>query len=91
MTWRQTIRQAIDKAIQRAKSEGKDKQGIKKAIDESWQWGERTNHPYKVWLEERKTAYYMEGIITINSAKPKKTRQPVAKTDKVVEGQLPLF
>lgn len=47
-----------------------DKARLKQAIDAAYPFGERRNHPYKVWLKARKQAFLRLGI----EVKPKKQK-----------------
>lgn len=58
-----TIRQAIDECKSR------DKKEIKKAIDAAYPFGIRENHPYKIWLSERRIALEDLGILPPKSLK----------------------
>ena len=39
-----------------------DHKTIKKLISESYPFGERANHPYKIWLDERRKVFLALGI-----------------------------
>ena len=48
--WRDKARRAIITAIEQAT---KEKVDIKKAIRDSYPFGTRANHPYRMWLKEQ--------------------------------------
>ena len=50
--WRLAAREAIEKAI--ASLLADDLPGIKKMVDAAYPFGLRANHPYKMWLSERR-------------------------------------
>ena len=50
MTWRDRARPIIQKVIQ--KNHGKPEKEIRQALQEAYPFGEKTNHPYKIWLDE---------------------------------------
>lgn len=52
MTWRDSARPLIAKALEETK--GKTEQEIRKALRDAYPWGERRMHPYKIWCDEIK-------------------------------------
>lgn len=81
--WRLAARAAIQKAIAAAPSD--DLAVIKKCIDAAYPFGERENHPYKMWLKERKLCFQELGII------PPETKKECDLCDRTPPGQLSLF
>ncbi len=51
-TWRDNARPIIADVIKRVGSD--DEKALKKALREAYPYGERANHPYKIWLDEIK-------------------------------------
>lgn len=88
--WRLAARSAIQGAIASLPPDC-DRTELKKAIDAAYPFGSRENHPYKIWLSERKAFFIQLGIIPAPPAKmPKfkrKGKQPIA----ISPGQLSLF
>lgn len=52
MTWRENCRPIIAKVL--ADNKGKTEKEIKKALRDSYPYGERARHPYKIWCDEIK-------------------------------------
>ena len=52
MTWREHCRPIIAKVL--ADNKGKSEKEIKKELQESYPFGERKHHPYKIWCDEIK-------------------------------------
>lgn len=59
--WRLAARRAIQRAIQSVPP-GASPQELKKAIDAAYPFGLRANHPYKIWLSERREYFKILGI-----------------------------
>ena len=56
-TWRAIARGVIEHEVAEAKRAGvSGRAEIIKRVDDAYPFGEREHYPYKVWLEERKTA-----------------------------------
>lgn len=51
-SWRDSARPIIAKAL--ADTAGQDEKAIKQALFDAYPFGERSMHPYKVWLSEIK-------------------------------------
>jgi hypothetical protein len=51
-TWRAIARPIIAKVLK--ETQGKDEKEIRKALTDSYPFGPRQYHPYKVWLDEIK-------------------------------------
>ena len=51
-TWRDNARPIIEDVINRVGL--CDKKALKKALRKAYPYGERANHPYKIWLDEIK-------------------------------------
>ena len=49
-SWRDIARPLIHRVLQENK--GKEDKEIRKALREAYPWGERSMHPYKIWLSE---------------------------------------
>ncbi|AFZ24760.1 hypothetical protein Cylst_2553 [Cylindrospermum stagnale PCC 7417] len=89
--WRQKSQQVIAKVVKELPEDATPQQ-IKQAIDKSYPFGSRENHPYKIWLDERRKTFYDLGLAEKKpDKKGRKTRIPAIKCDHVVEGQLSLF
>lgn len=58
MTWRETAQIYIARAITNNPDLVDDTKAMRKAINEYYPFGERRRYPYKVWLEELKTALW---------------------------------
>ena len=71
MSWRDSAKPLIAKAL--ADSKGKTEQEIRKALRDSYPWGERRMHPYKIWCDEIKVQRGLK--------KPKKFIQPKNQTN----------
>ena len=84
--WRLAARQAIQGAIASAPP-GAFPYELKKAIDAAYPFGQRENHPYKIWLSERRAYFCDLGIHT--QQQPKKKNR--GKGDRTSPGQLKLF
>ncbi len=50
MTWRQMAAPIIAAVIAEHKAAGE--RAVRRALRDAYPWGERENHPYKVWLDE---------------------------------------
>ena len=53
-TWREVARRVIMKALDDAHGQGLDAAATLKLVDSRYPFGPRSNHPYAVWLSERK-------------------------------------
>lgn len=51
-TWRDSARSIIVRILEENK--GKDEEVVKKALFDACPFGQRQNHPYKIWLDEIK-------------------------------------
>jgi hypothetical protein len=51
-TWRDKARPIIHKVLKETK--GKSEKEIRKALVDAYPFGERENHPYKIWLDDIK-------------------------------------
>ena len=90
MTWRQRIRKLMDRELAELPVNA-SKMEIKAALDRSWPSKEsRVNHPYKIWLSERKKLYYEFGIL---EKPPEKAIRKGKKSKEIIisPGQLSLF
>lgn len=87
--WRLAARRAIQNAIASLPPDPCPSE-IKKAIDQAYPFEEREYHPYKIWLDERRTAFEELGI---KKPKPKKpqNKKPRKKIEIIPPGQLNLF
>lgn len=92
-SWRDIAREVINEAIVNTPThliEGY-RSRVKRAIDAAYPFGQRSCHPYKMWLEERAAAFHDLGIIQNPSRKRfSKARNP-PKQDLVAPGQLSLL
>jgi hypothetical protein len=52
MTWREECAPIIHGVLERTR--GKPDKEIKAALRAAYPWGERSHHPYKIWLSEIK-------------------------------------
>lgn len=43
-------------------NQDKDKKSIVKLIDAAYPFGNRANHPYKIWLQERKRLLFLYNL-----------------------------
>lgn len=88
--WRIVARAAIQKAIAALPTDS-SREELKKAIDRAYPFTIRDYHPYKIWLDERKS-YFMElGIIDRPKSNPRNFRKRPKKPIVVSPGQLNLF
>ncbi len=60
--WRDIARSVIADVIRDHPNASHDE--LKAAIDQSYPFGSREMHPYKMWLKERAAAFQMLGIPT---------------------------
>jgi hypothetical protein len=67
------------------------KQQLKCAIDASYPFGTRKNHPYQIWLDERRKAFYRLGLA--NEKLRQKGQRPsyTNASNPTVPGQQSLF
>lgn len=49
-SWRDIARPIIHQVLQETK--GQEEKVIRKALREAFPWGEKSTHPYKIWLSE---------------------------------------
>ena len=90
MTWNKEATKAIGAVLDEFRANGgdvlrlteDDKALLKKKIDESYPFGEKSHFPYKAWLNARRLTFISLGI-------PYKGRWK-SGTDRPVEGQLNL-
>lgn len=88
--WRGKAVEAINKAIA---STGLDltnlseqqKKELRRAIDVFYPFGVRRNHPYQVWMDERRKAFYRLGLAEPNALSNQK------RADQTVPGQMSIF
>ncbi|MBD2488986.1 hypothetical protein [Aulosira sp. FACHB-615] len=93
--WREQASEAIAKVLADAIASGMnlenlsetDKRELKGRIDASYPFGLRKNHPYKIWLDERRKVFYRYGLAQM----PAPNRKPAIGCDSTVPGQLQLF
>ena len=48
--WREHSAKVIARVL--AETKGQDEKVIRKALHDAYPFGERSNHPYKIWLDE---------------------------------------
>jgi hypothetical protein len=53
-TWREIARRVILKALDDARDQDLDAAATLKLVDSRYPFGPRANHPYAMWLSERK-------------------------------------
>jgi hypothetical protein len=90
--WREYMRGKISEAL-KALPTNPSKEEIATAIKNSYPFSIRENHPYKIWLSEKREFLIAHGI-KVRPAKKQKTpkkRKPPTNPDGVVDGQLRLF
>jgi hypothetical protein len=90
--WRQRAASAIEAAIVTINVDlenltDQQKQQLMCAIDAAYPFGVRKNHPYQIWLDERRQAFERLGII--NKKNRSKDKSPLF--DSAVPGQQSLF
>ncbi|MCC5641083.1 hypothetical protein LC593_35740 [Nostoc sp. CHAB 5844] len=93
--WRDRAKKAIAQVLAGAIAQGWDmknlseteKRDLKTRIDASYPFGQRKWHPYKMWLDERRKAFYELGL----AAMPAPNKKPAIGCDHTVPGQLKLF
>lgn len=51
-TWRDQARPLVDMAITEGRKRGLDGSKLATFVRESFPWGKRSMHPYKIWLSE---------------------------------------
>ncbi|MBD2437389.1 hypothetical protein [Nostoc sp. FACHB-110] len=93
--WRDKASEAISQVIANAVAEGinlenlseAQKRDLRASIDASYPFGLRKNHPYQMWLDERRKAFYRYGLAQM----PAPNRKPAIGCDSTVPGQLQLF
>ncbi|QKQ75572.1 hypothetical protein [Nostoc sp. TCL240-02] len=90
--WRERAAEAIASVIASASVDLKnlslaDKRKLKGAIDASYPFGVRKNHPYQVWLDERRKTFYELGLARQSEG----NRKPPIRCDSTVPGQQSLF
>lgn len=81
MTWRSIAERTIVAAHNKAKADGKSGADIIKAIDAAYPFGERKYHPYKQWLDVRRSFLFMYGL----------TPPKIATQDLAIFADNPLF
>jgi hypothetical protein len=68
------------------------KKAVNATIDAAYPFGVRANHPYQIWLDERKEALINLGIEERKpGTKQKGARSPKPKQDEIAPGQMSLF
>lgn len=63
---------------------------LKAAIDASYPFGVRKNHPYQIWLDERRKTFYELGLARQPTSGNRKRKPPIG-CDSTVPGQQSLF
>jgi len=71
MSWRETARPIIARVLQATR--GQTDREIHKALRVAFPFGERSHHPYKIWLEEIKLQREARG--SANLDRPRRARQ----------------
>lgn len=64
--WRDTARAVIVAALADGKALGLDGPALVRLVDERYPFGPRENHPYKIWLSERRAR--LRGVLPAKSA-----------------------
>lgn len=93
--WRERAASAIETAIstidiEKGELSLADKRKLKGAIDASYPFGVRKNHPYQVWLDERRKAFYRLGLASPPEDGKGKRKPPIG-CDPTCPGQQSLF
>ncbi|PHJ59622.1 hypothetical protein VF14_32650 [Nostoc linckia z18] len=94
--WREKAAAAIEEAIALFAADlnnlnDQQKQRLKCAIDASYPFGLRKNHPYQAWLDERRKAFYRLGLAEAQMGSKGAKRKPAIGCDSTVPGQQSLF
>ncbi|RCJ20105.1 hypothetical protein A6S26_05135 [Nostoc sp. ATCC 43529] len=94
--WRERATAAIDEAIAGFPADlnnlnEQQKKELRCAIDASYPFGLRKNHPYQVWLDERRKAFYRLGLAEAQTGSKGAKRKPAIGCDAIVPGQQSLF
>ncbi|MEH2201152.1 hypothetical protein [Nostoc sp.] len=69
----------------------RQKQDLRCAIDASYPFGARKNHPYQIWLDERRKAFYRLGLAEFQKGRKGARRKPAIGCDPTIPGQQSLF
>ncbi|MFK0733799.1 MAG: hypothetical protein ACFKPT_02500 [Gloeotrichia echinulata GP01] len=86
--WRDEARITINEAIagiDLTNLSEQQKKELRCAIDASYPFGIRRNHPYKIWMDERRKAFYRLGLSEPSALSNQK------KADQSVPGQMSIF
>jgi len=70
-TWRDLARPIIAKVL--ADNKGKTEKEIRKALRDSYPWGQRAMHPYKIWCDEIKRQRGQKPPLKNNKPNPNQT------------------
>lgn len=91
--WREKAAQTIQDAIAFTSKDmdlnnlsEAQKRELRCAIDAAYPFGIRRNHPYQMWLDERRKTFYRLGLHSSNG-----TKKPPIGCDSTDPGQLSLF
>lgn len=61
-TWATTARAVMAKTLLDCQAASMTPEATAKAIDAAYPFGDRSHHPYKVWLRERKEFFSRHGL-----------------------------
>ncbi len=94
--WREKATAAINEAIALFAADldnlsEQQRKELKRAIDASYPFDLRKNHPYQAWLDERRKAFYRLGLAEAQMGSKGAKRKPAIGCDSVVPGQQSLF
>ncbi|MDM9583068.1 hypothetical protein [Nostoc sp. GT001] len=94
--WREKAASVIEEAIANFSVDlenltDQQKQDLRSAIDASYPFGMRKNHPYQIWLDERRKAFYRLGLAEAETGRRGAKRKSAIGCDSTVPGQQSLF
>lgn len=90
--WRKIAEKTISTIIYKGIRQRATLQEIKDKIDKSYPFGQRINHPYKIWLDERKKAFIALGILEKRTDNvTSQSQKSSTKCDSTIHQQLSLF
>jgi hypothetical protein len=61
-TWRDAARDTIEAALRDGRSRGLVGADLIAAVDAAYPFGPRVNHPYQIWLSERRRVLEVHGL-----------------------------
>ena len=84
--WRRAARSAIAVALLAAEKDGASATETLQRVDRAYPFGDRSLHPYKCWLEERRLAAVILGLAPVPEAKRQAARTPETHADQMTLG-----